>query len=102
MGDLTMALVVLLGALGVGGSIYGMAARSRRMAQDWAARNGLELEALDVRLFRRGPFWWSGKGQVVYRMAARDEEGRLRHGWLCCGGWLLGVMEDKVEARWDG
>ena len=78
-----------------------MATRSQEMVREWAEKNSLELEESEFRMFRRGPFWWSGKGQVVYRVAVRDGQGRLRRGWVRCGGWLLGVMENKVEARWD-
>jgi hypothetical protein len=52
-------------------------------------------------LFRRGPFWWSGKGQVVYRVAVRDERGHDWQGWVRCGHWLTGLLSDAVEVRWD-
>ncbi|MCP4536360.1 MAG: hypothetical protein GY832_04365, partial [Chloroflexi bacterium] len=53
------------------------------------------------RLFRRGPFWWSGKGQVVYRVEVRDEHGHDYLGWVRCGHWVTGMFSDAVEARWD-
>jgi len=48
-----------------------MMTRSQGMVRAWAEKNGLDLEEVDFRLFRKGPFWWSGKGQVVYRVATR-------------------------------
>ena len=101
MGDWMMFLLVVLVTLGVGGSIYRLVTRSQQMLRDWAVKMGLELEESELRMFVRGPFWWSSKGQVVYRVAVRDAQGRLRRGWVQCGGWLLGVMENKVEVRWD-
>ena len=101
MGDLTNILLIFVAALGVGGMVYGMATRSERIVREWAVKNGLDLEEAEFRMFRKGPFWFSGRGQVVYRVAARDAQGRLRRGWVRCGGFLLGVMENKVEARWD-
>ena len=101
MGDWMTFLVIVLAALGVGGSIYRMTTRSQQMMRDWAVKNHLELEEAELRMFGKGPFWWSSKWQVVYRVAARDTQGRLRRGWVQCGDWLLGMMGDRVEVRWD-
>jgi hypothetical protein len=43
----------------------------------------------------------SSNAQAVYRVKVRTRDGRLRRGWVRCGGWLSGVLSDQVDVRWD-
>ena len=78
--------------------IYGHIARSNYLLKKWAQDNGLELLRADFRMFRKGPYMWSSRGQAVFRVEVRDREGRTRQGWVRCGGWWSGVASDKVES----
>lgn len=76
--------------------------RAGRILEHWAQDNGYEILASEHRWFRRGPFfWWTGKGQEVYYVTIRTPDGQLRQGWVRCGSWLLGVLQDQAEVRWD-
>ena len=76
--------------------------RSRGMLERWAAENGYQLLSDEYRWISRGPFFWTtGKGQTVYRVSVRDSAGRVRNGWVKCGGFFLGLLSDKVQVRWD-
>jgi hypothetical protein len=92
-----MAVLVLA----LAGSFYILFSRSRRLLDGWAAEHGYELLRADLRPFLKGPFFWSSKGQTVYRVLVRDRQGQERAGWVRCGSWLLGLLSDQVEARWD-
>jgi hypothetical protein len=92
------AVIVVLGVL----IIIWHFGRSDALLQQWAQRNGYRL--LDHRYcwVFKGPFFWTtSKGQTVYRVTVEDEQGRRRSGWVRCGGWFMGLISDKVEARWD-
>ncbi len=101
MSNSGQVLVILVGAAFVGGIIYFQIKRASFLLEQWAAENQYQLLRVQHRLFRRGPFWWSGKGQVIYRVDVRDEQGHDWLGWVRCGHWLTGLFSDAVEARWD-
>ncbi len=76
--------------------------RSSSLLQQWADENGYRVIDKEYRTFFRGPFFWTtSKGQTVYYVTVEDDEGRIRRGWVRCGGWFLGLMSDNVEVRWD-
>ena len=81
--------------------LYLHISRSQKLLKDWANGNGYQFLSVEYRMFRKGPFVWSGRGQTVYRVEVRDEQGVERKGWVRCGSWWAGVFSDKVEARWD-
>ena len=75
--------------------------RSRRMLEKWAVDNNYQIISASIRLFRRGPFFWTtSKNQVVYYVTIRTSEG-IKNGWVRCGSWAWGIFQDKVEVRWD-
>lgn len=76
-------------------------ARAQALLRNWAKDAGYQLLLADVRLFRKGPFLWSSRSQVIYRVVVRDREGQTRVGWLRCGSWWQGVFADQVEVKWD-
>ena len=90
---------VLLGILAP--VLYIHITRSQKLLKHWADENGYEFLHVEHRMFRKGPFVWSSRGQTVYRVEVRDEQGLERKGWVRCGSWWAGVLGDQVEAKWD-
>jgi hypothetical protein len=76
--------------------------RSESMLQKWARENGFTLLSEERRTFFKGPFFWtSGKGQMVFYVAVRDAAGHIRHAWIRCGGYFLGMISDHMDVEWD-
>lgn len=94
-----LVIVVLAGFVGF--VIYVQIRRAQTLLRGWAERNGYEILASEHRLFRKGPYIWSARGQAVYRVRVRDGAGVERLGWVRCGSWFAGVLSDQVESRWD-
>jgi hypothetical protein len=93
------AILLLAGLVAV--VIYVQIRRAQTLLQGWAEENGYEVLEAEHRLFRKGPYVWSARGQAIYRVRVRDRGGVERRGWLRCGTWWGGVFADKVESRWD-
>ena len=93
------AMLLLAGF--VGAVIYIQIRRAQTLLRGWAEENGYEILDSEHRLFRKGPYIWSGRGQAVYRVWVRGRGGVERLGWVRCGTWWAGVLADKVESRWD-
>jgi hypothetical protein len=94
-----VAFFVILGIVAL--VLYLHISRSQKLLKRWAEENGVEFIDAEYRMFRKGPFVWSSRGQTVYRVEVRDAQGVERKGWVRCGTWWAGVFSDKVEARWD-
>jgi hypothetical protein len=92
-------VLVILAILG--GYLYVYFSRSKRLLERWANENRYQLLHAEYRSVRKRPFLWSAKGQAVYRVEIRDEQGNNRQGWVRCGSWLLGVFADEVKVKWD-
>ena len=99
--DTVGTIVILLGLAAAGLYIYVLVIRSKHLLNQWAAENHFQLLHAEHRMFRKGPFLWSSRAQVIYRVRVRDAQGREREGWVRCGGWWSGVFSDKVEAEMD-
>ena len=102
MGETMMGVffvVLLVGSIGA--AIYARITRSQKLLTKWASDNGYELVHAEDRLFRKGPYGWSSKNQVVYRVWVRDAQGNEHTGWVRCGDYMMGVFADKVEAKLD-
>ncbi|QOV88308.1 hypothetical protein [Humisphaera borealis] len=96
-----LPVFLLVAAVAIG-TFFWQFGRSRRMLEDWAKANALQLVEARFRWFFRGPFFWtSSKGQTVYRICVRTFEGHTHAGWARCGGWFLGLLTDKVSVIWD-
>jgi hypothetical protein len=90
------------GVVFVGLMLWWHYSRSDSLLRQWAERNGYGLVSQDHRYLVRGPFFWTtSRGQTVYRVTVEDEGGNRRSGWVRCGSWLLGLLSDQVEVRWD-
>jgi hypothetical protein len=76
--------------------------RAERILQRWARDQGYQIRSKEHRWFRRGPFFWRTSGaQEVFYVEIRTPEGEIKRGWVCCGGWLLGMLQGDAEVRWD-
>ena len=91
------AIVGLMGVMGF--VIHLFIRRSQALLHGWAKEHGYEILDAEPRFFRRGPYGWSSKNQVVYRVWVRDREGVERLGWVRCGSYWGGVFDDKVESQ---
>jgi hypothetical protein len=97
-GDLVIAVSLVVSGVALAWHFV----RGRALVEGWAQRQGYTLEACECRWLRRGPYlWMSSNAQAVYRVKVRTRDGRLRRGWVRCGGWLSGVLSDQVDVRWD-
>jgi hypothetical protein len=93
-----VSLIVVVFALGV----YWHFGRSHSLIHLWAERNGYRLLESNYCWFFKGPFFWtSSKGQTVYRVSVQDQRGHRRTGWVRCGSWMLGLLSENVEVRWE-
>jgi hypothetical protein len=76
--------------------------RAETLLERWCRHTGFDL-------LRRRYCWIPGApytqavltGQWVYRVSIRNRAGRVRHGTVCVGSRLLGVLADEVDVRWD-
>jgi hypothetical protein len=72
--------------------------RARMILDRWAEKNHFQILSFKRRWFRLGPFLWrSSRQQVVYYVEFRSLEGQTIHGWLRCGSYWWGVMQDRAE-----
>ena len=92
---------VLFALLAVLAWVWG-SSRGTSLLEGWASSAGLEILRQEECWFFKGPFFWtSSKSQRVYRVTVRDGAGRTRSGYVRCGGYLMGMMSDNVDVRWD-
>ncbi len=98
-----IGLVAMLALLLIGiGLTMWQRERANDMLNKWAAQNQFRIEQREHRLFRKGPFLWTtGRGQYVYRVVVRDQNGRERTGWVRLGSWLFGIWDEKVQVYWE-
>jgi hypothetical protein len=98
---------IILGVLGaatfVALLLWWRFSRSSSLLEQWAEQNGYRIITQQYRYFFKGPFFWTtSEGQTVYYVTIEDGQGHRRSGFVRCGGWLLGLLSDNVEVRWDG
>jgi hypothetical protein len=102
MHDLTDVFLIPLVLAIVGAGYYWQSSRSRSLLEGWATRNGYQIMQLERRYLCSGPFFWTtSKGQTVYYVTVRDDQGQVRSGFVRCGGWWLGLWSAKTDVRWD-
>ena len=99
--DAMPLVVILFVVLGIASLIFHFS-RAKTMLERWAARNGLRLLEREARILARGPFFLStATGQEVFRILVQDQQGQVRRGYVRCGGFLFGMLSDRVDVRWD-
>lgn len=100
---LSSFLAPMMGLIFVAFAIVWYFSRSSSVLDNWANANGFVILDSQYCSLSRGPFTWTtSRGQAVYRVKVRDPAGVVRSGWVRCGSWLLGLMTDTAEVRWDG
>jgi hypothetical protein len=94
--------IILVVLAGLGYGIFTlMKNRSEQILFKWADENGYQLLDLQHKMIFQGPFGLSSKNQTIFRIAVEDAEGIQRTGWVRCGSFVLGIINDKVEVKWD-
>jgi len=102
MDELAGVLLVVLFFVFVISMMVWHFSRSRKMVEQWANDNCMELIEAERRFLRRGTYWWrTNKGQEVFRITVRDSSGQVRRGYVRVGGWFLGMLSDQVNVEWD-
>jgi hypothetical protein len=100
-GNFLLLAIVVVVIAGVSIMVWTFS-RSRQMLDSWAAESSYQLLSSEIRWIRRGPFFWTtSESQVVYYVTVRAHDGTAKSGWVRCGSFLFGVLQDKVEARWE-
>ena len=76
-------------------------ARCRVQIQRWAAAQGAQVLSIQRRWFFIGPFWLrTSRSQRVYDVQVLLPNGEHRFAVVRVGGWLLGSLDDRVDAHW--
>ena len=101
MQDLAKLFILGLSLVGLGCWFHYYRRRSRELLNLWAEREGYKLLHCEHRILGRGPFWFSGKTQAIYRVVVLDKAGHVRKGFVRLGDWWRGIMSDKIEAKMD-
>ena len=75
--------------------------KSKRMVEEWARRQGLQIVSSEFRWWRRGPFFWkSSRNQTVLYVTVRMPDGSPRSAFIRCGNWWVGLFTDQLEVKW--
>ena len=80
-------------------------ARSKKILNQWAERNEIELLSSEQGFLAFGPFkWWTtSRNQTIFHLRVRDRDGLERSAWARCGSHFGGVFfSDEIEIQWDG
>jgi hypothetical protein len=76
--------------------------RSGSMLEQWAQDNEVTLLSQDYRTFFKGPYFWtSTKGQMIFYVTVQDRHARIRHAWVRCGGYWMGMLSDHIDVVWE-
>ena len=94
-------LVLFVIVIGIAMS-FGRYAKASSILEDWARENGYALISSERRSLFRGPFFLTtSKSQLVYHIVVEDANGLRRSGYARVGGWMIGLLSDNVDVRWD-
>jgi hypothetical protein len=76
--------------------------QAKAILKYWAEANRYEIVS-SQHTFMGGPFWWrKSRGQEVYYVTIRTSDGKIRRGWVRCGGWFWGVFgSNQADVQWD-
>lgn len=70
--------------------------RSWKIVKQWIHDNDMELIEVQRRFWRRGPYWYAGRGQDVFHVTVRNSSGQVQRGYVC-----LDLSSDQVDVKWD-
>lgn len=76
---------------------------ARRLLDQWAGAQGLQVVDARRALMWFGPFWWrTASSHVVFRFVITEASGARRSGWARIGAWWDVVrVSDHIEVRLD-
>jgi hypothetical protein len=94
-------LFVVIAAIAIAFSFMRFA-KANSVLEEWARENGYSLISAERKSLFRGPFFFtSSKSQLVYYISVEDAAGNRRSGYARVGGYMVGLLSDRVDVRWD-
>lgn len=76
--------------------------RAEEMIDRWASSNGLRILDRQVCRFWKGPFiWTASKSQMVFYVSVEDDAGETHNAYVRVGGWVIGLLSDRVDVEWE-
>ena len=71
--------------------------------QEWANKNGYKIIKSEYRWSRVGPYFWSAgsRSYRIFLVTLETSDGKIKKGWVRLGGFILGLLSDKVEVKWE-
>jgi hypothetical protein len=75
---------------------------ANRVVQNWVLSQGCEIDSMEVRLLRTGPFSSMYlKRRLIYRVQVKDSSKTPRVVWLRLGYGFSGFFSGEVTAIWE-
>ena len=75
--------------------------RANSMVQQWAEQNGFRLIECQRRSIFKGPYFFANSRiQEVYEIRVEDRDGNVRHGYVRVGGFVTGLLSNRVDVKW--
>jgi hypothetical protein len=101
---LSLAVALVLAILGITAFIalhWLFEAKAQSIFQTWATAEGYTILRFK-RAFLGGAFsfWTTSRGQAVYFITVRDNQGRERNACVRCGRFATGVFARGIEIKW--
>ena len=102
---LSLAGTLMLAIVGIAAFIalnWLFETRAQSIFRNWATAQGYTIVRFE-RAFLGGAFslWTTSRGQIVYFITVRDNQGLERNACVRCGSFLGGVFgSDKIEIKW--
>lgn len=95
-------LAVFLVVIVVSLVTFAWRARAHGILRRWAAENDLILNAAEYCWIFKGPFTLrpSNGARPVFRIIVTDRAGAMREGHARLGGFLSGLLIERVEVAW--
>lgn len=72
---------------------------SKRILKRWARVNNIELLHTKICYFSKGPFIKASARQSVFEVEAKFEDGTIKVGHVCCGGFWTGPLVSKIQVK---
>jgi hypothetical protein len=74
-----------------------------RELEKWAMSEGYTILESELRLFKTGPFFFSGRTRIqrVFYVTLEDKDGKCSKAWIKLGGIIFGLLSGKVEVKWE-
>lgn len=74
--------------------------KAKRLIHEWAKSNGYSIIDMKPRFLRKGPFWLSSRGQIVYYVNVNTSTGP-KNVYIRCGSFWGGMLSDNMEVEWE-